>query len=225
MDTKFYWKEHSVIFLSGNTEVNKHLRVKVYENICVNLRNSCSSAKFQKTIVRNHPTVQLKRFLAYSLYWYSPLIIFPHESLTLITNQFIKHRKTSYMHFYQTDTAHCGNMPRGLEDLSWPYQATLAIGKQDFMKTASFSFSVPKLPTLFFVSIAETARKNPPIFPSWHSDFKPAEILQMTFAKAVLKFPYFQSPCKNCKFNTVDGLESNTYFQEWGKNDRNSFLH
>lgn len=65
------------------------------------------------------------------------------------------------MHFYQTDTAHCGNMPEGLEDFSWPYQATLAIRKEDSMKNASFSFLVPKLPALFCASIAKKQQENP----------------------------------------------------------------
>lgn len=143
--------------------------------------------------------------------------IFPHESLTLITNRFTKHRKTSYMHVYQTGTAHCGNMPWGFKHLSWPYQGTLATGKRDSMKTASFSFSVPKLPTLFCASIAEPARKTPLMFQSWSNDFKPAEILQMTFAKAVLKFPYFQAPCKNCKFNYSGRFGKQYIFPGMGK--------
>jgi len=95
---------------------------------------------------------------------------------------------------------HCGNVPDSLEHLSQPYQATLAIWKEDSMKTASFSLSVPKSSALIYAFLAETERGESK-FLSWGSDFNLAQIIHMTFAKAVLKFACFHSRSKNCKLN------------------------
>lgn len=84
------------------------------------------------------------------------------------------------------------------------------------MKTVSFSLTVPKSPTLFCASLAETEVEKKK-FQFWGSDFNLAEILQMAFAKAVLKFAYFHSHFKNCRLNSSGWFGKQDTFQGMGK--------
>lgn len=114
--------------------------------MCVNFRNSFSSAISKKITERNRLTVQLKRFFAYSLYLHS-LLTFSYRSLTLITNQSTKQRKSSNIHFYQTDMLHCGNTLKSLEQK--PYQATLAIRETGLRENCQLLFTCSKVPYSF----------------------------------------------------------------------------